>query len=615
MNPDDILAYIDGELDPGEVELFERELEKHPEWIESLSDLYRQRLLLAESEREAEALPRPSERRLAAQAAAASSRRTLWAAAIGFSAAAGIALAVGAVLYLSGRGPLPEVAPPAVVSSPEPVATRPARVPRAPLAGRPAPPESPNGKGPDLPEGDLDEPWVEPTQTGAPAVAAAPSVEPPSPVGPVAPEAPAAKGAAPAVPGPIRPPQVVKPPVPPMAWTMALMARVESLTGRVVILRGAAPRQSLPVSKGADLWWEDTLEVPAKGAAVVRYPDGSRVEAGPESDFDLSTHTGDSTDLNQMAGAGKKIRVRAGVVTVDATRQPEGLPLLLVTPQAEVRVLGTRFALVVEETGTRVEVLEGRVRMTRREDGALVEVTKGQFAVAARGFALEARPMRVASGLVSLYRFNEGHGTVVRDAGPVGEPLALRIANEASVNWVPGGLLVHEPVTVASVTAAAKIIQSCQASRELTVEAWVRPLEPDQSGNILVLASNPYNIDFLLEQQGGGGPSFVFHVRTSKTGENGQSLAARGAAALGRIAHVVYTRTASGTGALYVDGARRAEHVVPGDLSSWDNNYRLALAGDAKGRKPWLGEYRLVAVYRRALSAAEILMNYRAGAD
>jgi len=339
------------------------------------------------------------------------------------------------------------------------------------------------------------------------------------------------------------------------------------------------------------------------------------VEAGPETDFDLSTHTGDSTDLNQMAGAGKKIRVRAGVVAVDATRQPEGLPLLLVTPQAEVRVLGTRFALVVEETGTRVEVLEGRVRMTRREDGALVEVTKGQFAVAARGFALESRPMRVASGLVSLYRFNEGHGTVVRDAGPVGEPLALRIANETSVNWVPGGLLVHEPVLVASVTSAAKIIQSCQASRELTVEAWVRPLEPDQSGNILVLASNPYNIDFLLEQQGGGGPSFVFHVRTSKTGENGQSLAARGAAALGRIAHVVYTRAASGTGALYVDGARRAEHVVPGDFSSWDHNYRLALAGDAKGRKPWLGEYRLVAVYRRALSAAEILMNYRAGAD
>jgi ferric-dicitrate binding protein FerR (iron transport regulator) len=600
MNPDDLLAYVDGELDSAEVERFERELEKRPEWMSSLSDLYRQRLLLAEAAREAPARSPASERRLAA---VAGSRRLMLGIALGFSAAAVMALAVGAILYLAGRGA------PAGDASAVAVAPRPALVPREIVVGnRPATREAVGGAG--FPE-EPDEPWGEPPDAGIPpAVADAPGATPASPIPDASPaKATAVPSAAP------RPPHFVKPFVPPPAQTEPLMARLESVAGRVVVHRGAAPRQSLPATKGAALWREDTLEVPAKGSVVIRYPDGSRVEAGPDTDIDLSTHTGDAKDLNQGAGAGKKIRVRTGLVSVDATRQPEGLPLLLVTPQAEVRVLGTRFALFVEETGTRVEVTDGRVRMTRREDGALVEVVKGHFAVAAKGFALESRPMRVASGLVALYRFNESHGAVVRDAAPAGPMLPLRVANDSAVSWVPGGLVVHEPVTVASVEAAAKVIQSCQATRELTVEAWVRPREPDQGGAILTLLSNPYNLNFMLEQQGGGGPSFVFHLRTSKTGEDGVSLAARGAAALGRLAHIVYTRAVSGAGALYVDGARRAEHVVPGDFSSWDNSYRLAIAGDAKGRKPWLGEYRLVAVYRRALPASEVQMNYRAGAD
>ena len=129
----------------------------------------------------------------------------------------------------------------------------------------------------------------------------------------------------------------------------------------------------------------------------------------------------------------------------------------------------------------------------------------------------------------------------------------------------------------------------------------------------MALTSNPYNLDLLLEQA--GGDVFAFHLRTSKTREAGVSVTARGPVSPERPVHLVYTRAASGAGVLYVDGVRRAEHVVTGDFSRWDNSYRLAVAGDAKGRKPWRGEVRLVAVYNRALAPGEVQMHYRAGSE
>jgi hypothetical protein len=397
------------------------------------------------------------------------------------------------------------------------------------------------------------------------------------------------------------------------AVTTVALARVEAVNGKVQVFRGVDGKATGPSVRGGEiLLGGDVVQVPAKGRLSVRYPDATRIEAGPETVFVLSTHTGDARNLEDGAGIAKKIFVRSGTVAVEAVRQPEGLPLLLITPEAEVRVLGTRFTLASDGTESRVEVLEGRVRMTRREDGALVEVTAGQFARAAQGVPLAARPLRASAGLVALYRFDEGRGAGSVDLSGFGDPLPLRIENPSGVSWLPGGILVRSPSILATPGAATKVIQSCLASRELTVEAWVKPLEIVPGGYVLALASNPFNINFALEQSG---EAYVFHLRTSKTGESGVSVAARGAAAAGRLAHVVYTRAASGAGHLYVDAGLRAEHAVAGDLSRWDNSYRLAVAGDAKGKRPWAGEYRLVALYSRALSPAEIGQNFRAGSE
>jgi len=78
---------------------------------------------------------------------------------------------------------------------------------------------------------------------------------------------------------------------------------------------------------------------------------------------------------------------------------------------------------------------------------------------------------------------------------------------------------------------------------------------------------------------------------------------------------VIYTRDAAGVATIYVDGTVQASGTVGGDLSNWNGGYRLALANELTGNRPWLGELHLVAVFDRALSAAEVSQNYNAGPE
>jgi len=64
----------------------------------------------------------------------------------------------------------------------------------------------------------------------------------------------------------------------------------------------------------------------------------------------------------------------------------------ILTPQAEARVLGTKFTLLVDTNGTRLEVTEGKVRLTGASDGKAVKVTARYYTVAAANYELAALP-------------------------------------------------------------------------------------------------------------------------------------------------------------------------------------------------------------------------------
>ncbi len=70
--------------------------------------------------------------------------------------------------------------------------------------------------------------------------------------------------------------------------------------------------------------------------------------------------------------------------------------------------------------------------------------------------------------------------------------------------------------------------------------------------------------------------------------------------------HVAYTRDETGKAMLYVNGAVVETGTIGGDLSNWDNGFRLALGNELTEDRPWLGELYRVALYARALTSTEI---------
>jgi hypothetical protein len=92
-----------------------------------------------------------------------------------------------------------------------------------------------------------------------------------------------------------------------------------------------------------------------------------------------------------------------------------------------------------------------------------------------------------------------------------------------------------------------------------------------------------------------------------------QSLVLPAAPKAGRLTHLVYTRAPDGQAVLYVNAVPEATARVGGTMGNWDGSFRLALANELTEDRPWLGEYRLVAIYDKALTASQVQQRFQRG--
>jgi hypothetical protein len=223
-------------------------------------------------------------------------------------------------------------------------------------------------------------------------------------------------------------------------------------------------------------------------------------------------------------------------------------------------------------------------------------------------------PKAPKEGLLALYRFEEGKGSTIHDVSGVGAPLNLEIPAEDATRWIrKRGLNVYQPTLLASAAPATKVIEACKASREISVEAWVRPANGSQTGpaRIVSFSADIGQRNFTLGQAAN---AYEARLRTSATNANGlPGVAAPGADP--RLTHLVYTRAAAGTARLYVNGVEAGSATVSGDFSTWNAGYRLLLANELTRERPWTGEFHLVAIYSRSLAAVEVLQKFKAGPE
>jgi hypothetical protein len=126
----------------------------------------------------------------------------------------------------------------------------------------------------------------------------------------------------------------------------------------------------------------DVLILGGTNAVAITYaPENTHLDLQPGTTLKLLDWT-----------KGKRFDLRQGKLEAAVTRQRPFKPLLVGTPNAEARVLGTKFTLTATTNRTSLVVTEGRVRLTRTSDGAAVKVGAGHYAMVVDGTDMKALP-------------------------------------------------------------------------------------------------------------------------------------------------------------------------------------------------------------------------------
>jgi hypothetical protein len=155
----------------------------------------------------------------------------------------------------------------------------------------------------------------------------------------------------------------------------------------VELFRGPAPllergAKALVCFPGLELRPFDHLRTSSNTEVVITFgTERTRLRISSGSDFRVGS-----------PGGGKKFDLDAGEIEASVARQPLFKPMTISTPEARVRVLGTRFTLSTSSNATRLNVIAGMVRLTSRIDGTPVRVRSGQYTVAGTNRELRALP-------------------------------------------------------------------------------------------------------------------------------------------------------------------------------------------------------------------------------
>jgi hypothetical protein len=120
---------------------------------------------------------------------------------------------------------------------------------------------------------------------------------------------------------------------------------------------------------------------------------GDGIETGDGQSVSF-TYQGEETRVMLESGSilrlertekGKRLILDRGRIEAMVSPQPEGKPMAVVTPHAEMAVLGTVFSVSASEHTTGLSVTDGTVRMSLPGKGSYEDVSEGRIALAKRG--------------------------------------------------------------------------------------------------------------------------------------------------------------------------------------------------------------------------------------
>ncbi len=214
-----------------------------------------------------------------------------------------------------------------------------------------------------------------------------------------------------------------------------------------------------------------------------------------------------------------------------------------------------------------------------------------------------------------MWEFKTGSGTVAYDTSGV-EP-ALDLTLSGDVTWVGGwGINVRSGKAQGSTTSSKKLHDLIKATGEYTIEAWVAPGNVAQEeSRIVSYSGGTMARNFMLGQTL---YSYDFHNRSSSADQNGDpklTTSADDEDLQATLQHVVATYDPVNGRRIYVNGefTDDIDPVAGGTLGDWDDTFAFVLGNEVSGDRQFQGVFRLVAVYNRAITPAQITQNFQAG--
>ncbi len=221
--------------------------------------------------------------------------------------------------------------------------------------------------------------------------------------------------------------------------------------------------------------------------------------------------------------------------------------------------------------------------------------------------------LRVRTDLVAFYPLNEGSADRVYDQSGYGEPLHLELSE--GVTWLPGrnGVNLVKYSKLLS-GAAAKVHQAITSANQFTFEVWAEADNIEQGGpaRLMSYSHDADNRNLTIGQQQ---TEAEIRLRTTETNSNGgwKHLEDPNGFTT-ELRHYVVTfdgRMLS----LLLDGQLVKSELREGDLSNWDASYPVIIGNEFEAERSWRGNVFAAAIYKRALSEAEVRRNFRVGAN
>ena len=189
----------------------------------------------------------------------------------------------------------------------------------------------------------------------------------------------------------------------------------------------------------------------------------------------------------------------------------------------------------------------------------------------------------------------------------------VAVCDQQKLDWIPdeSGVRISPCSALTSPEPPIQLYEAFRHGAELTLDVILKTTKVTANGArwIVSYSQDVLNRNFTLGQEK---DALMFRLRTKITDPNGvlPHLTVPRVFSPGVRQHIAVTYDGK-TERIYVDGKLvEAASFLRGNLSNWSRNHYMVIGNEITANRPWEGDLYRIALYNRALSAGEIVLNF-----